>query len=245
MRREQAIFREARPAPPFWTVRFETPHPPEPGRFVLADFGGPLREALFPSAVEPGAFTVTLPPRHPATRLLPGAEVDLLGPLGRGFRLERASRLLLIAEAGRLSPLLPLLAAAPAVALVVEAPTVAQLPPVTRFPPAVELHRITHDGSAGHAGRLETLLEQPPFSELLFWGERLCYSCTEERYPALARQVRHVRYQPAADFAQALVVVPMPCGAGVCEVCRVETRHGERHACTAGPVFDLLELETP
>jgi dihydroorotate dehydrogenase electron transfer subunit len=34
----------------------------------------------------------------------------------------------------------------------------------------------------------------------------------------------------------------MPCGVGACDICPVETRQGQRHLCTDGPVFDLLEL---
>ena len=42
------------------------------------------------------------------------------------------------------------------------------------------------------------------------------------------------------DLAQALVQVPMPCGVGACDICRVGTRLGEQRTCVDGPVFDLL-----
>jgi hypothetical protein len=76
--------------------------------------------------------------------------------------------------------------------------------------------------------------------ELLAWSERVCFACTLERYRDLAQLVRDVRLPPHQDVAQALVQVAMPCGAGACDVCRVETRHGEMHACVDGPVFDLM-----
>ncbi|MCD6345456.1 MAG: hypothetical protein J7M17_07645, partial [Anaerolineae bacterium] len=120
IKRQTAIFREARSVPPFWAVRFEVEFPPAPGRFMLADLDGPLREALFPAAGDAEGFTVWAPPRHPVTQLLPGAPVDMLGPLGRGFRLGGAQRLLLVAEAAQLPPLLPLLEATPAVVLIIE-----------------------------------------------------------------------------------------------------------------------------
>ena len=238
-----AIFREACPEPPFWAVTFESPHPPAPGCFVLADFGGPLREALFPAATNATGFTAMLLPRHPATHLLPGAQVDLLGPFGRGFRVGAVSRLLLVAEAALLPPLLPLLEAAPAVALALEAPTRARLPAPERIPPAVELHLITQDGSAGLLGTLEQTHEgQASLAELLAWAECVCFSCESARYPALAAQMRAARLHPAPDFAQALVQVAMPCGVGACEICRVQTQRGEQHACTHGPVFDILDF---
>lgn len=236
-KRQVAILRAARPTPPFWTVWLDAPHPPSPGAFVLAELGEPVRTPLFPAAIEAEGFAVMVPPGHPLTRLLPGTDVDLLGPFGRGFRLERATRLLLVAEAAWLPLLLPLLEAAPEVALVVEAPTRARLPAPERFPPAVELHLLTVDGSTGPAATLETVLP-----ELVRWAERVLLACDPARYPALARLVQEVRLVPAVDFAQALIQVAMPCGVGACDVCYVETRYGDRHACTDGPVFDLLDL---
>lgn len=236
-KRQTATLREAQPTPPFWTVRLDAPHPPAPGAFVLAELGEPVRTSLFPAAIDAAGFAVIVPPGHPLTRLLPGTSVDLLGPFGRGFRLERANRLLLVAEAAWLPPLLPLLEAAPEVALVVEAPTRARLPAPERFPPVVELHLLAADSSSEQPVALETALP-----ELLQWAERVCLACDPARYPGLARLVREVRLVPAADFAQALIQVAMPCGVGACDICCVATRHGDQHACTEGPVFDLLDL---
>ncbi|MGC9467761.1 MAG: hypothetical protein ACP5HS_04170 [Anaerolineae bacterium] len=193
-------------------------------------------------------------PRHAATRLLPGTEIDILGPLGRGFRLTAfghpLARLLLIAEVGMLPRLRPLYQAAPSVALVVEATTRAQLPAPTQFPPMLELTMVTRDGSAGYLGPLEAEGPTPEgleraltrLEELLAWTECVCLACDAERYPDFASMVRDVRLQPSADFAQALVETPMPCGVGACDACRVKTRHGERRACVDGPVFDLMEF---
>ncbi|MEJ5312313.1 MAG: hypothetical protein WHX52_21315 [Anaerolineae bacterium] len=247
VKQQDAVFRQAYPAPPYWVARFDVAHPPGPGAFVLADLGGPLREVLFPATIDADGFTVMLPPRHPATRLLPGTTVNMLGPLGQGFRLGGATRLLLVAETACLPPLLPLLEAAPAVALVIEAPTRAQLPPPDRLPPTVELTLVTRDGSAGYLGPLESQdpapanLQRvmPHLVELIAWAECACFACANDRYPALATIVRAARIQPPPDFAQALVQVPMPCGVGACEVCRTPTRTGEKHACIDGPVFDM------
>ncbi|HOU14435.1 MAG TPA: hypothetical protein PKZ84_15110 [Anaerolineae bacterium] len=247
VKQQDAVFRQAYPTPPYWAARLDVATPPAPGAFVLADLGGPLREALFPAAIDADGFTVMLPPRHPVTRLLPGATVNLLGPLGQGFRLGGATRLLLVAEAACLPPLLPLLDAAPAVALVVEAPTRAQLPSPDRFPPTVELTLVTRDGSTGYLGPLESQEPAPAnlqrvlphLVELIAWAECACFACAPDRYAALAGIVRAARIQPAPDFAQALVQTAMPCGVGACEVCRISTRAGEKHACIEGPVFDM------
>lgn len=237
--------------PPYWAVYFEVAHPPAPGAFMLADFGGPLREPLFPAIIEARGFASMVPPGHPATRLLPGAEVDMLGPLGRGFHIDDVTvRLLLIAEAEHLPALLPLLDAAPSVTLVVEAATRAQIPAPHRFPPAVELYLVTRDGSTGYLGPLESddpapadlQRAAPKLRELLAWAECICLALDASRYPALAAMLREARLQPRRGLAQALIRAPMPCGVGVCEVCRVATRRGEKHACVDGPVFDLLDL---
>ncbi|MBN1246714.1 MAG: hypothetical protein JXC32_03610 [Anaerolineae bacterium] len=253
-KRQTATLRSMRPSPPFWEVTLALEHPPDPGAYVLADLGGPVREALFPTAMDEHGFTTVLPPGHAATRLLPGAEVDVLGPLGRGFRLDRPGgsvvRLLLIAEVDQLPWLLPLTQMAPAVALVIEATTRWRLPSPTQFPPALELTLVTLDGSAGYLGPLESGGSAPTgmeralgqIQELVVWADRICLAAATERYSALARLVRDARLQPQADFAQALVRVPMPCGVGVCDVCRVKTRHGERRACVDGPVLDLMDF---
>jgi len=250
-KQQTATFRSARPAPPYWAVRFDVAHPPAPGRFVLADLGGPLRAVLFPTAIHADGFVALVAPGHPATRLLPGTTVDFIGPTGRGFRLRQAQQLLLIAEAARLPILMPLLNAAPAVALVIEAPTRAQLPSLDHIPPAVELTLVTLDGSMGYVGPLESQkaspagLEQagPIVLDLIAWADRIGLACARERYPALATLIRDARLQPTVDFAQAWVEVEMPCGVGACDICRIATRRGEKRVCIDGPVFDLLDLE--
>lgn len=193
-------------------------------------------------------------PGHALTRVLPGTTVDVLGPLGRGFRLTRdkniLDRLLLIAEADYVPLLAPLFHAATSVVLVVEAGTQARLPRPAHLPFSLELVMVTLDGSAGYLGPLESDESGPTepervgtrMSELIRWAEGIGLACSPARYPALAERVSQVRMQVPKDFAQALVVVPMPCGVGACDVCCVLTRHGERHACTDGPVFDLMDF---
>ncbi len=62
----------------------------------------------------------TVPRGHAATRLLPGTPIDVIGPLGQGFRLSAVGyaldHLLLIAGADELPWLQPPYQAGPAVA---------------------------------------------------------------------------------------------------------------------------------
>lgn len=252
--RQTATFRYARPDPPLWRVRFDVDHPPAPGGFVLADLEPPFRTPLFPSTIDDSGLTTHLEPGHPATKLLPGTEVDVLGPLGRGFRVgDRVTRLLLAADVSYLSVLMPLFTAASSVVLIVEAKTQSQLPAPARFPPSLELVLITHDGSTGYAGRIADDVAEGEAAgasasrparvqTLIGWADVICVAFDRARYPAMGRLIRDVRLEPRPMFAQAWVRVPMPCGVGACEVCRIRTRHGEKRACTDGPVFDLLQL---
>lgn len=221
-----------------------------PGRFVLADLGAYIRTPLFPAGLPTGsdteAFEVLVPPEHPAATLRPGATVDLIGPLGRGFDVPTpARRLLLVADTVHLPVLLPLTGQQPgfvgkpgfSVALLLSAPSAAELPPLRLLPPALEVHIVTADGSSGHPGSALDL-----FPDLARWADCVCVADDPATYPALADLVREVRIGPGPRFAQALVVPPMACGLGACQGCAVHVAHGIKLACTDGPVFDLLEL---
>ena len=227
------------------------------GRFVLADLGGYLRAPLFPARIEAEEFDVLISPRHAAAALQPGADVDLIGPLGRGFEIPAATeRLLLVASADHLPVLLPLayqnhqkpgfwekpgFSTGFAIALLLSAPTAADLYPIRLLPPAVEVTIVTADGSAGQRSsilkRSDDLLP-----DLVRWADCACIAGDPATYPALAEIVREVRAGSGRRFAQALVVPPVACGVGACQGCAVSVARGTRLACTDGPVFDLLEL---
>ena len=220
------------------------------GCFVLADFGDYLRAPLFPARIEAQEFDVLVPPHHPAAALRPGANVGLIGPLGRGFEIPAATdRLLLVASTAHLPVLLPLTHQKPgsaaslrekpgfSIALLLSAPTAADLYPIRLFPPAVEVTIVTTDGSAGHRGSPLDL-----FPDLVRWADCACIADDPATYPALAEIVREVRAGSGRRFVQALVVPPMACGVGACQGCAVSVARGTRLACTDGPVFDLLEL---
>jgi dihydroorotate dehydrogenase electron transfer subunit len=217
------------------------------GRFVLAELGDTLRSPLFPAHLGARAFDILVPPDHPAGRLQLGDTVNILGPLGRGFRVpDSARRLLLVADTAHLPTLLSL--AQPknqipppepgfSVALLLSGPTATELYPIRFLPPALEVHIVTTDGSAGHGGSPLEL-----FPDLARWADCICIAGKPETYPPLADIVREVRLGPRPDFAQALVLPPLVCGVGACQGCGVEAAHGIKLACTDGPVFDLLAL---
>ena len=216
-------------------------HPPlAPGRFVLADLGGYLRTTLFPARLERGAFDVLALPGQPAAALLPGTTIDIIGPLGHGFQVpEMVRQLLLVASTPYLGALLPLAEQTPerSTTLLLSAPTAADLYPIRLLPPAVEVHIVTADGSAGHQGSIPDILP-----DLVRWADCIGIACDPATYPALAQIVQTTRIRPGQGFAQALVAPTIACGVGACQGCAVQVARGVRLACTDGPVFDLLEL---
>lgn len=220
------------------------------GRFVLADLGDYLRTPLFPARLDDTEFEVLVRYDHPAAALRPGAGVNLIGPLGRGFEMPpTARRLLLVADTVNLPMLLPLVpgfgrpegpttqTVEVSTTLLLTAPTATELYPVQLLPPALEVHLVTADGSAGHAGSALNL-----FPDLLRWADCVCIAGDPAIYLALADIVRHERLSPGPRFAQALVVPPLACGVGACQGCAVRVADGFKLACKDGPVFDLLEL---
>ena len=249
MKQQIATFIAARPSPPVWEVHFEVEHGPQPGMFVLADLGEAVRTSLFPTSINETGFSTIVPPGHPATNLLPGTQVDILGPQGKGFTV-KADRLLLIADVDHFPLLMPLLDKAPSVSVVLEAVSRLQLPSPQIFPPNVELILVTLDGSIGYLGPLESVDPAPTgymransaLTELLSWSEQVCLALESMRYPGLAEIIYKIRLNPRENYAQAIVQTPMPCGNGVCDICRISTQKGEKHVCIDGPVFNLMHL---
>jgi NAD(P)H-flavin reductase len=243
MLQANALVTDVEQCPPFVRVVFSAPVIADglsPGRFVLADLGSYLRTPLFPACLDGETFWALILPDHPAAALQSETSVDLVGPLGRGFEVDVAARhLLLVADAVHLPALLPLVSQNPgfSAALLLSAPTAAQLYPVHLLPASLEVHIVTTDGSAGHEGSALDL-----FPDLVCWADCVCMACEPATYPALAEVVREVRIRSVKRFAQALIVPPIVCGVGACQGCAVTVVGGFKLACTDGPVFDLLEL---
>jgi hypothetical protein len=74
------------------------------------------------------------------------------------------------------------------------------------------------------------------------WADALATAGSTGFLRRLQRRIDEVRPQPCRGFAQAVAPVPLPCGAGACLACLVDTGRGHHRACQRGPVFDLAEL---
>jgi dihydroorotate dehydrogenase electron transfer subunit len=169
----------------------------------------------------------------------PGDAVDLIGPLGNGFRRDPAARHLLVAAEGLgIAPMVALaeeaVAAECAVTVVLDAPSASQLYPVERLPAEVEVVVLTHDGSSGRRGRAIDGI-----AELLGWADQTFIAGSSR----LQDEVRAtLKRQASRTPVQVIVEERMACGVGACLGCVVFTAEGPVASCVAGPVFDLWAL---
>ena len=175
--------------------------------------------------------------------LMPASALDVLGPWGRPFAVERLARhVVLLGDSRRLVGLLALAAAliddGVAVVVLHGAPTATALLPPALWPPAAEYHVATADGTAGTTGTVLNLL--PP---LLPWADALYAALPPHEYPLLRDLVHRHRLRARRGFATVLASAPLACYAAACDGCAVPLRDGYGLLCRDGPAFDLLSLE--
>jgi NAD(P)H-flavin reductase len=197
---------------------------PAPGQYLLihafddSDFA--LATPVFNVGATSDGFLAAAPlpaDWHPGTRL------SLRGPLGRGFDLPiSASRVALAALGGNPVRLLPLLDLAlgrdMAVVLLCETQ-------VEDLPSAVEVQPLS------------------ALPEVCVWADYLALDLPRSALSGLSNQLGLSGGEAGLPSAQALVDVPMPCGAlADCGVCAVEVKRGWKLACKDGPVYELSEL---
>ena len=200
------------------------------------------------------------------TRLRPGDEIDLLGPLGRPFEVDSRSRhLLLVAEGASLGSLRLLIDEAirdgRSVVLLFGAAEASQVYPSSLLPDEVEYVVATADGSLGHRGSvLDLVLEYEA------WADQSFAAGSSRLLGALAALAIGRRNRlgvatlgrkrgggrpvppgsPEARRKAFLQVAPgqsIGCAAGTCLGCAVPGAGGvPQRVCREGPVFAADEL---
>lgn len=173
------------------------------------------------------------------TRLQAGMQLDILGPLGRGWTIRAETRnLLLIGEEPGLAAVLALARSALereiAVTLIHHIRSAEQSYPPALLPPEVEYQVFTD------LEKPERLAAQ--ISDYLSWADAACCSVSEETIIALARGSARWRER---HFAQAALCKPLACATGACLSCPIELQQGARLLCREGPVFAVRELVLP
>jgi dihydroorotate dehydrogenase electron transfer subunit len=184
-----------------------------------------------------------------------GVELDLLGPLGRGFDLD-GQRSAICVAGGLGVAVFPgvvqaLIARGRKVIVLQGARTAANLLPSSRFPGA-EIRGATDDGSAGHGGSVVDLLGQylssweqfpPPFAGEGQAGGVDVFACGPTPMLTALIHVAHRQHIPLSAIQVALET-PMGCGIGTCLGCAAPRAAGGYFlTCQEGPCVRADRIE--
>jgi dihydroorotate dehydrogenase electron transfer subunit len=220
LRREALSVRGAEALGPFTLLRLERGRldPGRPGQFfMLSPPGRLLPRPMSLCLAPPGELAFLIDPVGPGTRALcaldRGDEVDVLGPLGNGFRLDVARPLLVGGGIG-----------------------VAPFPYLSDAlggPPALLGFRSrAHATAAALVPRAEVVLEPTYVTEpleLVAQGHDVLACGPEPMLEAVRERC------PGAQLAWE---APMACGYGACYGCAVEIDGEWKRLCVEGPVLE-------
>jgi dihydroorotate dehydrogenase electron transfer subunit len=173
-----------------------------------------------------------------------GDRIDLMGPLGKGFRIDRDFRQAVIVVGGMGSaPLFflidELIRAGKNIVLywgVKDKSEIIDLPELKKN--GVEVHVTTENGSIGHKGLITDL-----FSASLHIYDKMHsirgFVCgPKEMIRAMQTIASKTPFQWQVSLEER-----MACGIGVCQGCGVKMKDGEyKMVCSDGPIFDLSEV---
>ena len=177
-----------------------------------------------------------------------GDLLDLLGPLGSSFVIQRSTRnLLLVAGGTGIAPMRVLAEQESGrrnVTLLMGGRSVAHLWPSDRLPPSVEYIATTEDGSFGIKGRVTEAIRP-----LLEWADQACACGPWPMLAALGRlrdEAEHAAgtYPGRAALLDTQIAVEqhMGCAMGVCRACVIVTANGNARVCREGPVLPLGDV---
>ena len=175
------------------------------------------------------------------TKMQPRSEIDLVGPLGRGFSPDFDGEKALVVGGGIGSaPLYPLLQAllkeGKTPKLLLGAADIRSIVGITLYDELdVDIAVATDDGSLGEKGFVTSLVER----ELAAGGYDYIYGCGP--LPMLqALEELSGKYQVPGEIS---TEAHMGCGLGICLSCAAKGKDGKnRKVCQDGPVFRLGEL---
>ncbi|MBN1366775.1 MAG: dihydroorotate dehydrogenase electron transfer subunit [Dehalococcoidales bacterium] len=228
-----------------WLAAPEIAQEARPGQFVMVKCGADSTLprpfsifriysksdlALFYTVWEDGKGTDWLAERRV------GDIVEIFGPLGSGFSIQRTSRnLLLIAGGMGLAPLFFLaqeaLSRMCSVTLLYGTAVRNRYP----IPPEIKTVPATDDGSVGYKGLVTDLIPQyiNGIDQIFACGPMSMYMNMMERSKSLG-----IEGKPT----QVSLEVRMACGVGVCFGCTIRTKQGLKQVCKDGPVFDINDI---
>jgi len=224
---------------------------PEPGQFFMLGCGEEtfLRRPLSVHRTAPSRLAFLFQVVGKGTAWLsgrkPGDSLDLLGPMGRGFQLDRrAKSVLLVAGGMGVAPLAFLaqrsLEQGLEATILLGARTGERLIAGGFLPKGVELVTITEDGSQVKKGKVSDLFlgTLPALVPAFTSGATQVFACGPVEMLKAMSMMPELEGVPV----QVSLELRLGCGFGVCLGCSVPTRNGNRLVCRDGPVFLLDEV---
>jgi dihydroorotate dehydrogenase electron transfer subunit len=165
-----------------------------------------------------------------------GDVIDILGPLGNGFSLNKLSKeILLVAGGLGIAPLVFLaedaLAKGVHVNLAYGTASDERLDKEL-LPKGIDLLEFTDDGSCGTKGLVTQCI--PDFMETV---DQIFACGPLPMYKGMRKQPNLL-----GNPVQVSLETRMACGLGVCYGCTIRTRSGQKQVCHDGPVFDMDEV---
>jgi len=169
-----------------------------------------------------------------------GDLVELIGPLGNGFKIpENAKNIAVVARGIGIAPLMPLILESKRREIGVYAFLSAQTDNLFLYNNEIELiskkvFYTTDDGSKGARGMVTNFLEK-------VLGEKVIdvvYVCGSKR---LTRHIRDLK-RKYNFLAFVSLEEHMACGIGACKGCVHKTKNGYKRVCKEGPVFPVEEV---
>lgn len=182
------------------------------------------------------------------SKITVGSELDVLGPLGRGFAIDQGKAVHILVGGGM--GVAPLLALASFVAsrespvalyVLIGGKTKAYVIGEKEFRAVTDQVLVsTDDGSYGKKGLISDLLLDFLDNQLTTNNLQLTtiYCCGPK---AMLKAVGELAWQKKID-CQVSMEERMACGIGTCLGCVIKTKNGYKKVCDEGPVFNSQEV---
>ena len=176
--------------------------------------------------------------------------VNLLGPLGKGFKTDKKEKKAILVSGGHgIAPLYALCKKLKKekqkIELFVGSSTKKHLVCLKDFRKlGIKVHIATDDGSKGYKGYVTDLLDlfldgkRPKRHTTYYIRHTSLYACGPK---PMLKQVGRIAKKHRIS-AQVSVDEYMACGIGVCLGCAIKTVNGYKLVCKDGPVFDSEEI---
>ena len=232
-----------------WLKTSEIARQAQPGQFVMTVCGDEtvLRRSLSVHNVDGDKLALLYMVVGKGTEWLThrktGSLVDILGPLGNGFKVAKTPSetlsFLMIAGGIGIAPLRFLIEkvkpSCRQIIVLQGAATAKKLYPKELLPPEVSLTVATEDGTAGHKGLITDLISTfATTADEVF----ACGPMPMLKYLAENQKVLRLTDKPVSISME----MRMACGLGVCYGCTIRTKNGLKEICKDGPVFNLNEV---